>query len=782
LITPRFFGAAIRRKEDPRFIAGAGSFVDDMKLPKMLFAAFVRSPFAHARIREIDIDEAVKNPKVAAILTGEDLIRICKPLPITQSIPGLRTPVHHALAVGKVRHAGEPVVAIASLDKYALEDIIESIVVDYEPLDAVADVSVASSPNAPVIHDELGDNIALEWSYRGGDVDAGFQNSSYIFQEHFKIARQMGLPIEPRAVLASYSDFRGELHVWSTTQFPHQLRTELSQMLGFNERDVTVVAPDVGGGFGAKIDVYSEEAVVSLLSLRTRRPVKWAATRSEEFQSMVHAREQTHELKAGFTREGVVQAVSTKIITDVGAYLQFFGVAPTIVTAMNVPGAYRVRNYSVDVRAYFTNKVPYGSYRGFGQPQACLVMERAMEEAARELGLDPAEIRMKNLIPKEAFPYPSVTNMTYDSGNYHEALQIGLNSIGYVNLRRQQEALRKQNRYMGIGIACYSEHTGYAPSSYVGRIGMKHGGFESADVRVDPSGGVTIYTGASTHGQGLETTLAQVCADELGVDIEKVKVIHSDTSKTPYGVGALASRGAVTAGASVLLASRKVKEKAVKLAAHILEARVDDMMIEGGKAYVKGSPERAVTFESIAREAYLAHNLPEGLEPGLEASHYFDPKGLVFSFSVHLAVVELDAETGKVSLEKYLVVHDCGKVINPLIVDGQVHGGAAQGIAGALLEELIYNAEGQLLTSTLMDYTIPTSLDIPDMIVSHMETPSPITPGGMKGMGEGGTIAAFAATANAVADAIRPLQGKVTKLPLTPEAVWRLISRRRDLI
>lgn len=775
-VTPRFFGAAIRRKEDPRFITGTGSYLDDIKLPKMLYAAFVRSPYAHAKIKRIDVGDAVRSSKVVAYLTGEEVARLSRPLAITQNIPGLRIPNHYPLAVGKARFVGDPLVALAVEDRYSVEDIIEKVSVEYEPLEAVANMESASRNGAPLIHEGYGDNVAFDWKYNGGDVERAFREADYVFEDEFTVSRQMGFPIEPRAVMASFDQFSNYLTVWSTTQFPHQLRTELSRMLGFQQQNMRVVAPDVGGGFGSKIDVYSEEAIVPLLAIKAKRPVKWVATRSEDFQSTVHAREQEHGVQAAFKKDGTLLGIKSRIRADLGAYLQFFGVAPVIVCAVNVPGAYRLQNYSVDVKCYFTNKVPYGSYRGFGQPKACLVIERSLEEAARELKLDPAGVRKKNLIRKEDFPYHSITGLTYDSGNYHEALEIGLKAINYDSLRKEQVRLRERGRHIGIGIACYSEHTGYAPSSYVAKIGVQHGGYESAEVKVDPSGGVIVATGASPHGQGLETTLAQVCADELGIDIEKVKVIHSDTSRTPYSVGTLGSRGAVTAGGSVMLASRKIRDKAVKIAAHMLEARPEDVELEGGRAFVKGAAQKGIAFEEIAAAAYLAHDLPKGLEPGLEASHYFDPEGLVFSFSIHLAVVEVDVTTGKVEFRKYFVVHDCGKVINPLIVDGQIHGGTAQGIAGALLESLIYNDEGQFLTSTLMDYTIPTSLDIPNIESAHMETPSPITPGGMKGMGEGGTIASFAATANAVADALRPFEVRVNQLPLTPEVIWKIIN------
>jgi carbon-monoxide dehydrogenase large subunit len=771
-------GRRLRRQEDPRLLRGKGSYVADLAPPEMLHMAVLRSPHAHARIGAREFAEVAKVPGVVAVLGAEDVGGLT-PLPVFIQPAGARQGSFPILPADRVLYVGQPVAAVVAETRYVAEDALERMRVAYEPLPAVTSVDEAMRENAPRLHDGWPDNVAARREILTGDPDRGFAAAHTVVEGTFTMPRHAAAPLEGRAALASFDRETGELTVWVSSQAPHLYRTVLAATLGMEENRIVVIVPDVGGGFGVKLHYYPEDVLVSLAAIRLHRPVKWIETRSESFAGTVHARQQRVRARAAFDAEGTLLALESHVRGDVGAHLHTKGPAPIFTTGVIMPGQYDVRHYRARIEAVVTNKVPFGAYRAFGQQQATFVIERLMDIAARRLGLDPAEIRRRNFIPPAAFPYKSAGGWEFDSGRYADGLARALETAGYEALRAWQAREREQGRAIGIGLSCYVEFTGMGPSRIMAAMGNRQGGYETAVVRVDPSGHATITSGIIEIGQGIRSSMAQIAAEVLGLAYEKVRVVLGHTALTPYSAyGTAGSRGAVVAGGSVLEAARRVKAKATRIAAHLLEAAEADIEVVDGRYRVRGAPSPGLTLAEIALEAHRGQRLPEGTEPGLEARYVHEPKNWSFSSGVHVAAVEVDRDTGAVRIVGYWIAHDCGKVINPMLVDGQLHGGVAQGIGAALMEELVYDEGGQLLTRTFMDYAVPTAASMPEPVLAHLETLSPHTPAGVKGMSEGGTVAPPAAIANAVADALAGLgidPGAVDEYPLTPPRVFRLL-------
>ena len=770
----RLVGARVKRREDPRLVRGLAHYVDDVRLPDTLHVAILRSPHAHARIRSIRVEEASKAPGVVSVVTGIDIRDSIGPVPVVAQNPTLRVPLHTVLAVDKVCYVGDGVAAVVAQDSYAAQDALDLIQVDYEPLPVVSDPEKALAPGSPVIHSEWPDNVAFRWTLKQGNLAKAFRDAYRIVKQHLVHQRLAPIAIEGRGVLARYLPGEKELTVWSSTQIPHLLKTQLSIMLRQPENLVRVIAPEVGGAFGSKLNVYAEEALVAYLSRTLNRPVKWIEERRENFQATIHGRGQVGDVEIAVKKDGTILGLQYRAIADIGAYHQLLtpGIPP--LTGLMLSGAYKIPCISMEVTGVFTNKMSTDAYRGAGRPEATYVVERIIDRVAQELGIDPVKIRQKNFPQRRDFPFKTATGLIYDSGNYRAALSKALKLAGYEKLRREQKRLRKQGRYLGIGLSTYVEISGMGPSS-----AMPAGGWESGTVRVEPTGKVTVLTGTSPHGQGQETSFAQIVADELGVDLDDITVVHGDTAVVTSGIGTFGSRATAVGGTAVLQAATKVKEKARKIAANILEANPVDLVFSGGKFAVKGVPKKGITIQQIALEAHLATNLPKRMEPGLSATSVFEPSNFTFPFGTHICVVEVDPKSGEVTVKKYIAVDDCGKVINPLLVDGQIHGGIAQGIGQALWEGVVYDENGQLLTGSLMDYALPKAKDLPRLELARTETPTPVNPLGAKGVGESGTIGSTPAVVNAVVDALAPFGVVHIDMPLMPEKIWRL-CRSKD--
>jgi carbon-monoxide dehydrogenase large subunit len=772
-------GLPLRRQEDPRLVRGQGAYVGDLELPGMLHMAVLRSPHAHARIAALDFTDAATMAGVRLILSAADVAALPE-LPVLNLPKGQRQSSYPILPVDRVRYVGQPVAAVVADTRYVAEDALERMRVTYEPLPAVTDVDEALAEGAPRLYDGWPDNVVSGREIKVGDPDRFFAAAHTIVEGTFTMPRQAAAPMEGRALCASFDRGTGEMTVWASIQAAHQWRTVIAETLGVEENRIVVIVPDVGGAFGVKLHHYPEDVLACVATMRLGRPVKWIETRSEHFASTVHARQQRVRARAAFDAQGRILALESHVRGDVGAHLHTKGPAPIFVTGALLPGPYDVRHYRARIEAVVTNKVPFGAYRAFGQQQCTFVMERLMDTAARRLGLDPAEIRRRNFVPADAFPYRSAGGYELDSGRYAEGLELALTSARYGELRERQARERARGRLLGIGIACYVEFTGMGPSRIMAAMGNRQGGYETAVVRVDPSGHATVASGVVEIGQGIRSSMAQVAADVLGLPYEHVRVVLGHTERCPYSsYGTAASRGAVVGGGSVLEAARMVKAKLIKLAAHLLEAAEDDIEQADGHYRVRGVPGRGLSVAAIAREAYRGQRLPEGTEPGLEARYVHEPRNWAFSSGMHVAAVEVDRDTGAVTVIGYWLAHDCGKVINPLLVEGQIHGGVAQGIGAALLEELIYDEGGQLQSRTFMDYAMPTAQHMPEPRLEHLETLSPHTPGGVKGMSEGGTVAPPAAVANAVADALSSAGvdiAAVDRYPLTSPRVFALLS------
>jgi carbon-monoxide dehydrogenase large subunit len=777
---PRLFGASIKRREDPRLITGKGNFVDDVKLPNATYAAFVRSPHAHARIKGIDASTARAMKGVVAVYTGKDLVESgVKPIPVGWLLPEIKVPAHHPLAVDKARYMGDAVAVVIAESPYLAKDAAETVEVDYQVLPAVVAGPDALKKGAPAVHDEIPDNTSFRWSL--GDkaaTDAAFASAAKVVKQSFVNHRLIPNAVEPRAALGSCNPGTGEVTLWLTTQNPHVHRLLMAAfVLGMPEHKLRVISPDVGGGFGSKIFIYPEECVVVWATRKLLRPVKWTSERREAFMTDAHGRDHFSEAEAALDASGRVTALRVSTVANLGAYLSLFAPAvPTYLYGTLLSGCYKIPAIHVDVTGVLTNTTPVDAYRGAGRPEACYLVERMMDLAAHASGQDVVEIRRKMFIPKEAFPYQTPVAVQYDSGNYAPALDKALGMLDLASARKEQAEARKQGRYLGIGFSTYVEACGLAPSQVAGALGAQAGLYESATVRVHPTAKVTVFTGSHSHGQGHETTFAQIAADELQMPMEDIEIVHGDTGTVPFGMGSYGSRSAAVGGPAIYMSVQKIKEKAKKIAAHLLEAAEGDVVFENGKYSVRGSPDRTKSFGDVALMAYLAHNLPKGLEPGLEALSFFDPGNFVFPFGTHISVVEVERETGKVKLLRYIAVDDLGRVINPMIVDGMVHGGIAQGVSQALWEAASYDDNGQLVTGSFMNYAMPHADDLVSIEVARTETPSPVNPLGVKGAGETGTIASTACVANAVMDALSPFGIQHLDMPLSPGRIWEAMQ------
>ncbi len=775
MVISHALGARVKRREDPRLIAGTATYVDDIMLPGLLYLAIVRSPHAHARISALRTEQARGAPGVVAVWTGQDVAARCGPLPVGPRIREMKVPKRYPLVVdGVARHVGDPVAAVVATDPAAARDAVDLIDVEYEPLPAVVDVEAAMQPGAPVIHSELGTNACFRVTY-GGTVDEAFAGADVTVSLRLVQQRLVPSAMETRGVVAQFRG--GELTIWTSTQIPHVVKTTLADVVRVPEHQVRVIAPEVGGGFGSKLDVYGEEALVASLAVALGRPVKWIETRRENFMATIHGRGQVAYVDAAAARDGAITGLRVRVLADLGAYSQLFTPGVPTNTGLMACGCYRIPHVFAEVIGAFTNLTPTDAYRGAGRPEAAFLIERAVDAVARRLQLDPAEVRRRNFIPPESFPFKTQTGATYDSGNYHRALDKALEIAGYAALRDEQRRLRPQGRYLGIGISSYVEITGVGAAA-----ALPGGSWESATVRVEPTGKVTVLTGSSPHGQGAETTFAQIVSDRLGVPVDDVVVIHGDTRAVPHGVGTFGSRNTAVGGSAVFVASDRIREKAVTIAAHLLEASPADVAHDGARFTVRGSPQRVVSFSEIARAAYKGTKLPPGMEPGLEVTHFFATPDSVFPFGTHVCVVEVEPETGTVAVRRYIAVDDCGTILNPLLVAGQVHGGIAQGLAQALYEDAVYDEGGQLLTAGFPDYAVPKAAQVPPFELDHTVTPSPHNPLGVKGVGEAGTIGATPAVVNAVLDALAPFGVDHLDMPLTPRKIWEAIREHTSAV
>ena len=766
-------GTRMRRKEDPPLLQGRGNFVDDITLPGVLHAAFVRSPEAHARIASIDASAALARDGVRAVYTGTD-VDLESGLPLAWVPPGVevQAPEHWPLAKEVVRHVGDPVAVVIGDDKYAVVDAAEDVIVEYDPLPVVVDPEAALE-GGDLVHPDIGTNKVHEWSL-GGDVESALASSDVVIERRFVNHRTAGAPIEPRGVLADYR--AGDLTVWSATQIPNFLRLFLALQLGMTEDRVRVIAPDVGGGFGSKLQIYGEEIVLAWCSRKLGRPVKWIETRSENMAVSHHGRDQIAYVRMGASRDGSFNALHVRIIADLGAYSLFLGPLIPSLGAFVMPGCYRWQAVRTDITGVFTNKMGTDAIRGAGRPEATHYIEVMVDQMAAELGIDRLELRRRNFVPKEEFPFETAVGMTYDSGDYQATLAKLLEHIE----PERETGRTADGKLRGIGFSTWTEICGLAPSRATGpsSLGVQAGLWESALVRVQVTGSVTVYTGTSPHGQGLETSFAQIVADRLGVDPQQVNVMHGDTSQGPQGLGTYGSRSLAVGGESIVRATEKVVDKARAIVAHKLEAAPEDIEVREGKFSVKGSPDKAMTLAEVAGMAYIPEgNLPEHMEPGLEETAFYDPDNFTFPFGAHAAVVEVDPETGKIDVVRYVAVDDCGPPINPNLIDGQIHGGVVHALGQALFEQVAYDEDGQLLTGSFVSYALPSAAEVPNFETDRTVTPSPVNTLGVKGIGEAGTIAGSAAVTNAVIDALRPAGIDFINMPLTPMRVWEALRQ-----
>jgi len=768
----RYIGKPMKRKEDPRLIQGIGHYVDDLQLSGMHYAAMVRSPHAHARIRSIDTSKAKTAPGVAMVLTGADVRGAIGPVPCAAQIPDMKAAQRHPLATEKVRFVGEPVAVVVASDRYAARDAADLVEVDYEPLTPVVNPEKALAKGAPLVYEQFKDNVAYRWELEGGDLKKAFQQADKVIRQRMINQRLIPVAMEPRGVLAEYKEGEKQLTIWSSTQIPHLLRTQLAAMLGVPEYSVRVITPEVGGGFGSKLNVYAEEALVGYLAMKLGKPVKWIESRRENFLAAIHGRDQIDDVEVAVKRDATILGLRCKIIADLGAYYQLLTPLIPTLTALMVSGCYKIPAVRVEITGVFTNKMATDAYRGAGRPEATYLIERALDLVAAELKKDPAEVRRKNFPQAKEFPFTTPTGLTYDSGGYEKCLDVALKKANYKKLRQEQAKLRKQGRYIGIGFSTYVEICGMGPSS-----AMPAGGWESATVRVEPTGKVNVLTGSSPHGQGQETSFAQVAADILGLAPDDIQVVHGDTATVPYGIGTFGSRATAVGGTAVYKSLVKLRDKIAQIAGHILGEDPQKLVFRDHRIVSKSAAKKSIHFTEAVGAAYVAKTLPPGVDPGLDATTFFEPTNFTYPFGTHICVVEVDAETGAVHLQKYIAVDDCGNVLNPLLVDGQIHGGIVQSVGQALLEEAVYDEQGQLITGELMDYAIPRAGDIPWIETARTVTPSPVNPLGVKGVGEAGTIGATPALINAVVDALAPFGVRHVDLPVKRERIWQLMRR-----
>jgi carbon-monoxide dehydrogenase large subunit len=771
-------GRARVRKEDARLVTGQTNWTDNMLLPGMLHMAFARSPHAHARITGVDLSAARSSPGVVAVYSGADFAGEQGSLPCAWPVtPDIVIPDHPPMATEEVRYVGEAVACVIARTRYQAADAAAVIDVDYEPLPAVLDMPSALAEDSPKVH--AAGNKSYEWSLANGDLDAAFRDAPVVIERNYRQQRLIPSAMEPRAVLCAPSG--DEFTVFSSTQIPHVLRTMLALVTGIPEHKLRVVAPDVGGGFGSKLQVTAEEVIALLAARKLGKPVKWTESRSEGNLTVHHGRDQLQRIKIAAERDGKLRGLSVDLLADMGAYLMLVTPGVPLLGAFMFNAIYKMDAYSFRCTGVFTTKMPTDAYRGAGRPEATFGIERIMDELAAELGMDPLELRKRNWITHDEFPYDTISGLTYDSGNYEAATARALEMFGYDELRKEQEMRRASGDpvQLGIGISTYTEACGLAPSRLLGQLNYAAGGWEHASVRMLATGKVEVVTGASAHGQGHETAWSQIVADKLGVPFEDVRVLHGDTLVSPKGMDTYGSRSLAVGGIAVVGACDKVIEKAKVIASALLEAPPEEVEFSGGAFQARGGTGPAKTIQEIAFEAFSGHNLPDGVEPSLDAEDTFDPSNFSFPHGTHLCATEVDTETGHVTIRSYVAVDDCGVVVNPLIAEGQVHGGIAQGIAQALFEEAVYDSDGQLLTTTMADYLLPSSADLPSFQTDFTETPSTTNPLGVKGIGEAGTIASTPAVVNGIVDALRPMGVRDITMPCTPQRVWRAIQAAR---
>jgi carbon-monoxide dehydrogenase large subunit len=772
-------GARVRRVEDPRLLRGRGRYVDDVRIPGTLHVAFVRSTHAHAKLTSIDVEAARAVPGVVGVFTAADLEGLARPIRALNGNAGYNEADTPPLATGKVRFVGEAVAAVVAENRYQAEDGVAEVLVEYDPLPVITKMDQALAEGAPAIHEDIPSNLFNSFARPPGPaVEAAFKKAKHVVELELHHQRYTGVPMEARAVLASFDSSSGRLTVWLSSQAPHIMRTGLSHFLDIPENKIRVIAPDVGGGFGPKVLLYQEEIVLGALTQLVDAPVKWTSDRSEDLQTTVHGREQIHKIRAAADAKGRVLGVTIDIRASNGAYAPwpFTAALDSGQASENVTGPYDIQAYACEVKAVITNKTPMGPYRGVGRVSACMSIERVMDELAARVGVDPTEIRRRNLVSE--FPHTTPVGQVFESGNYFSQLDLLEETLDYKALRAEHEKLRAEGIYRGVGVALAVEQSAYGTKSLGSRLAELTPGYDTSSVRIDPDGHVRVAVGLHSHGQGQETTMAQITAQALGVPFEDVEVVFGDTDVVPYGYGTWASRSTVACGGATVLAANDLRDKIRTIAADMLEASADDLEIADGNVFPRGVPSRSVTVGEVAKRAiHQPHKLPEGVEPGLDVTRrYSVPDPGSFASAMHGAVVEIDIETGGVKIIKYVVSEDCGTMINPLIVEGQIHGGVAQGVGGALLEHLAYDDDGQLVAGSFMDYLLPGFTEVPRIEVAHQESPSPHTAGGWKGMGEGGAINSPVAIVAAVNDALKPFGAVANHTPITPEWVVSVVK------
>ena len=782
-VLPKLIGQRVKRREDPRLIQGGATYVDDVKIAGMQYVAFKRSDIAHGKIRSIDTSAANAVDGVEAVYTGKDIAGMLKPLPIGTPFT---SPPHHAVAIDMVRYAGEIVAVVVARDRYIARDAVDAIVVDYESLPAVVDPEMAMQGKPTVIYNDFPNNISVPEMPSGtgagapgkppddSAVDAAFKNAEVVIRQRMHNQRLAPNPMEPRGVVAHWEPSKSAMTLWSSTQNPHILRTMIAGMLGVGESQVRAIAPEVGGGFGCKINIYPEEYVLAAASRRLGLPLKWIEERSEAFVATTHGRDIIGYLEMAAKKDGKVLVVRLKLIADIGAYNMLLTAAIPTLTMLMANATYDFPAVRTTLTEVFTNKTPTDAYRGAGRPEATYFIERGMDLLARELNMDPAEVRRKNFIQPNQFPFQTQMGAVYDSGDYEKALDAALKMADWEGLKKQRDQARKEGRLVGLGLAMYVEVCGIGPSAT-----LPTGGWEHSQVTVERDGRITATTGASPHGQGNETTFAQMLADQFGVPLEHVTILHGDTAVVKQGIGTFGSRSQAVGGTALHMAGSKVRAKMAKFAAAMLEAHEEDIAFENGTVFVKGVPASAKTFAEVASFAYIPVPLPAGMEPGLSEEAFFEPPNNTYPFGCHIVMMEIDRQTGEPKLLRVVAVDDAGNLINPLIVEGQIHGGLAQGIGQAMIEEVVYGDDGQLITGSFMDYALPRATDLPRFELEATYTPTPVNPLGAKGVGEAGTLGSTPAVVSAAVDALSEFGVKHIDMMLRPEKLWRIIQGGR---
>ena len=784
VVTPKMIGARVKRREDPRLIQGKATYVDDIKLPGMLHMAFRRSDVAHGIIKSIDVSAAAAMPGVELVITGAELKEFLPPMPIGTPFP---SPDHYSVAVDRVRYQGEPIAVVIASDRYLARDAADAIVVDIEQLPAVIDPEKAMAGQPGVIHEAFPNNLAVPYVPGGTGfdpvagtvdntaVDKAFAEADFVLSQRMLNQRLAPNAMEPRGVVAHYEPGKDHLTIWSSTQNPHILKTFVAALTGTPDNQVRAIAPEVGGGFGCKINIYGEDYVAAALSKKIGRPLKWIEDRSEAFMATIHGRDILAYVDIAGKNDGRVTGLKIKLIADIGAYNMILTAAIPTLTMLMLNGTYDIPAIRAELTEVFTNKMPTDAYRGAGRPEGTYFVERAMDMVARHLDMDPAEVKRKNFIKSDQFPFATQMGAVYDSGDYEKALDLALKNANWEGLKAERDRARAEGRLVGLGLAFYVEVCGLGPSA-----SLPTGGWEYSSVTVERSGKITATTGASPHGQGNETTFSQMLADQFGVPMEDVNILHGDTGVVKQGIGTFGSRSQAVGGTVLMKAGEKVKDKMAKFAAAMMnpneEMDTSDMVFEGGRIYVKGSPGNSIGFSDVAAFAYVPVPLPAGLDPGLSDQAFWEPANNTYPFGCHISMLEIDRETGEPKLLKMLAVDDCGTIINPLIVEGQIHGGLAQGIGQAMIEEVVYDEDGQLLTGSFMDYAIPRAIDLPWFELDKTVTPTPVNPLGAKGVGEAGTLGSTPCIVNAAVDALSGFGVKHIDMMLRPEKLWRIIN------